>query len=144
MAAPQFATSKGKRSAPKKRFTVEQANRTLPLVSRIAADIVRTHKSAASLQQQVDKLGVNSNQRNDFEKQIERTMDRMGGLIEELKQVGCELKDFQIGLIDFIGKHQGRDVCLCWKLGETQIGFWHELDQGFSGRQPISLLEEKE
>ena len=55
-----------------------------------------------------------------------------------------ELKDYQTGLIDFIGRHEGRDVYLCWKLGEEQITHWHELNAGFAGRQPVETLKETE
>ena len=47
-----------------------------------------------------------------------------------------------MGLVDFIGRHQGRDVYLCWKLGEAAIAYWHELQTGFAGRQPVSSLQE--
>ena len=63
--------------------------------------------------------------------------------MEELSDVGCELKDFRTGLVDFVGRHQGRDVCLCWKLGEDRIAFWHETSAGYAGRQPVSSLEEE-
>ena len=49
-----------------------------------------------------------------------------------------------MGLIDFTGRHKGRDVCLCWKLGEETVGYWHEMDAGFAGRQPIATLREIE
>jgi hypothetical protein len=62
--------------------------------------------------------------------------------VDELTSIGVELKDYQMGLVDFIGRHQGRDVYLCWKLGESKIGFWHELHTGFTGRQPVASLRE--
>ena len=64
--------------------------------------------------------------------------------MDELHEIGCELKDYQMGLIDFTGRHQGRDICLCWKLGESAIAYWHETDSGFAGRKPVSMLEEQE
>ena len=112
------------------------------------ADIVRVHKNASSLQGQIekqDKQQQPSKQRTaEIEKELEIAKERLNGLLDELSDVGCELKDFQTGLIDFIGRHQNRDVYLCWKLGEAQIGYWHELDAGFAGRQPIATLEEKQ
>jgi hypothetical protein len=53
--------------------------------------------------------------------------------------LGAELKDPRVGLIDFLAQVDGRDVYLCWKLGEDEIAYWHELEAGFAGRQ--SLLE---
>jgi hypothetical protein len=58
-------------------------------------------------------------------------------LINELNGFGCELKDPTIGLIDFLSLRSGREVYLCWHLGEERINFWHYLDAGFAGRQPL-------
>ncbi|HMB96672.1 MAG TPA: DUF2203 domain-containing protein [Tepidisphaeraceae bacterium] len=145
MAAPQFFTPpRVTPSRPKRRFSLEQANRTLPLVGRIVADIVQTHKNATTLQSTLEKTQASSQNRAGLERELETTMERLHALLDELYNVGCEIKDFQSGLIDFIGRHQGRDVYLCWKPGEDKIQYWHELDAGFTGRQPISTLQEKE
>ena len=70
--------------------------------------------------------------------------ERLQVLVEELTTVGCELKDYQMGLVDYVGRHQGRDVYLCWRLGEARVNYWHELHTGFAGRQPVSILDERE
>jgi hypothetical protein len=70
-------------------------------------------------------------------------IERLDDLVDELEDVGAQLKDHQSGLVDFVGRHEGRDVYLCWKLGEESIAYWHELDAGFAGRKPVSLLHEK-
>jgi hypothetical protein len=51
--------------------------------------------------------------------------------------MGVLVKDLDIGLIDFLTHYQGREVCLCWKLGEERIRFWHGTGEGFAGRKPI-------
>jgi hypothetical protein len=136
-------------SKPKQRFTLEQANRTLPLVSRIVRDIVATHKTITQLQQKQSQQGktakANQQQQQSNTQQpaeLEAAVDRLQTFVDELTSIGVELKDYQMGLVDFIGRHQGRDVYLCWKLGENKIGFWHELHTGFAGRQPIASLHE--
>jgi hypothetical protein len=145
MAAPQFfVPPRVTPSRPKRRFSLEQANRTLPLVSRIVADIVKVHRDATTQQAQIERLATASKKRLEAEKELETLLERLGALMTELGSVGCELKDFQTGLIDFVGRHQGRDIYLCWKLGEAQIDYWHEVDAGFAGRQPISTLDERE
>ena len=78
------------------------------------------------------------------ETELAGTLDRLQSLVDELTDVGCELKDYETGLVDFVGRHQGRDIYLCWKLGEAKIGYWHELQSGYSGRQPVSILEERD
>jgi hypothetical protein len=143
MAGPQFFTPRSVRpSRPRRRFTLEQANKALPLVKRIAADIVRTHGEA--LKHQADIERAEAPRRNEIQTQLEQAMHRLEDLVDELSEVGCDLKDYQMGLIDFTGRHKGHDVCLCWKLGEETIGYWHETDSGYTGRQPIATLKETE
>src|SRR5690348_18502544 len=123
MAGPQFFTPRSVRpSRPRRRFTLEQANKSLPLVRRIVADIVRNHADAARLQQNLEKVAGSRDQKRVQDK-LEQAMHRLEDYVDELSEVGCELKDYQLGLIDFTGRHQGRDVYLCWKLGEERIAF---------------------
>ena len=56
---------------------------------------------------------------------------------EKVSEIGAQVKDLDIGLIDFMTRYRGSDVCLCWKLGEDAIRFWHGADEGFQGRKPI-------
>lgn len=62
-------------------------------------------------------------------------------LVEELALEGCIVKDAKIGLVDFFSKFDGRDIFLCWKAGEKEISFWHEIEGGFSGRRHVSVLK---
>lgn len=57
--------------------------------------------------------------------------------VEELHALGCEVKDLEMGLVDFRSLREGREVYLCWHVGEETISYWHELDAGFGGRQPL-------
>ena len=57
--------------------------------------------------------------------------------LENLEKTGCVLKDLELGLVDFYCRFEGRDIFLCWKLGEEKIKAWHETDAGFAGRTPI-------
>ncbi|HEX8913200.1 MAG TPA: DUF2203 domain-containing protein [Humisphaera sp.] len=127
----------------KRRFTLAEANRALPLVSRIVADIVRVHGEAVDLQ---SEIAVNSGGSRKMHQALQARLDdqlaRLEDFVDELTEIGCELKDYSVGLVDFVGRHQGRDVYLCWKLGEPEIGHWHELDAGAAGRQPVRTLRE--
>ncbi|MGH9612412.1 MAG: DUF2203 domain-containing protein [Bryobacteraceae bacterium] len=58
-------------------------------------------------------------------------------LAEKIQETGCLVKDLDIGLIDFPAIFRGREVYLCWKLGEPEILFWHPVEEGFRGRKPI-------
>jgi len=121
-----------------RRFKVAEANRTLPLVRRIVADVVDQY---AYLQ----RLGTppetrprpDSDAAGELSRHASGAVDRLNGLIGELAAIGCQVKDLQAGLVDFPGRRDGRKVLLCWKPGEARIMYWHEPHAGFSGRRPI-------
>ncbi|HEV8377635.1 MAG TPA: DUF2203 domain-containing protein [Tepidisphaeraceae bacterium] len=141
MAAPQFSTSGTKPSKTRRRFTLEQANKALPLVTRIVRDIVNTHERATQLQA---KLEESTGRETALQAQLDSALEQLQDYVDELGSIGVELKDYESGLIDFPGRHQGRDIYLCWKLGEEKVGHWHELHSGYAGRQSTSTLEEDE
>ena len=148
MAGPSsFVPSPVTPSRPRQRFTLEQANRALPLVSRIVRDIVAMHRKIIALQGKAPARAART-EKAKTEKpangELEASVDRLQSFVDELTSIGVELKDYQLGLVDFVGRHQGRDIYLCWKLGEENITHWHELHTGFAGRQPISQLDERE
>lgn len=125
-------------------FSLSRANSTLPLVRRVVADIVQLSRQMALVQQRLASETVEGD--TDEMEMLDATTDqqesRLSALMAELTEIGCELKDANIGLVDFIGRHDGRDVYLCWRLGEDRIAFWHDLHAGFTGRQPIAALHE--
>jgi hypothetical protein len=141
MAGPQFITPKSvSPSRSTKRFKLAEANRALPLVRRVVSDIVKTHEQMTELQSQLE--AAKHKDQAPLQTRIDSTMEHLQAYVDELHDIGCDLKDYQMGLVDFIGRHRGHDVCLCWKLGEETIGYWHEIQTGFAGRQPVSILEE--
>jgi len=58
-------------------------------------------------------------------------------IFDRVEEMGVLIKDLDIGLIDFLTRYHGQEVCLCWKLGEDRIRFWHSTEEGFRGRKPI-------
>jgi hypothetical protein len=125
-------------------FTVDHANRTLPLVRRIVEDVVRSHRRWQEAIVELDLLVAGS--RADLpdpraaalEREIQaiaRDIDQFQG---ELDALGIQLKDRRIGLIDFPSEMDGRRVLLCWRLGEPAVQFWHDEQSGYAGRQPLS------
>lgn len=142
MAALPFSTSQPRNPETRKHFTLQQANRSLPLVSRIVRDIVNSHERAAQLQ---GKLEIASEREAGMLRdQLEVALTRLQTYVDELESIGVELKDYEMGLIDFPGRHQGREICLCWKLGEEKVAWWHELHTGYVGRRPATMLDENE
>ena len=142
MAGPKSSTPRPVRpSRPKRRFTLSQANSTLPLVKRIVGDIVRTHGLVLKYQAELERNAPGKDA-SASQTRLDEAVNHLEDYVDELSDVGCELKDYQMGLIDFVGRHQRRDVHLCWKLGEERIGYWHEINAGYAGRQPITTLKE--
>ena len=129
-------------STSRPRFTVAQANKSLPLVRRIVADIVRSHEEISDLQQQLEV--AKQAQHAAVQNHLQASLGHLQDYVDELTEVGCDLKDYRLGLVDFTGRYRGRDICLCWKLGEECVAYWHEMHTGFSGRQPVSMLNEKD
>jgi hypothetical protein len=63
--------------------------------------------------------------------------ERLDALVHEVQDTGVILKDLNIGLLDFPALKDGREIYLCWKYGEDQIAYWHEVEAGYAGRQPL-------
>ena len=128
-------------------FTAESANRTLPLVRRIVEDLVRQYGRwqqrlaeseivAASIQSAEDRAALVALQR-----ELQTLAAEIEGYVEELASLGAEARvPLDTGLVDFPGEIDGRPVYLCWRLGEPAVQYWHELDAGFPGRQPLQSL----
>ena len=120
-------------------FTVEQANRALPLVGRIAGDVVAQHEELGRLQKARSALGQTGprEQIEPIEQRAGEVVARLNDLIDELGRIGCDLKDLQSGLVDFPGRRNGKGILLCWKPGERRVEYWHEANAGFAGRRPV-------
>lgn len=124
-------------------FTVEQANRTLPLVQRIVADIVADHRTWQDTAREYERA-VNASRGNPDPRvdALQRTARRLNADIQrylgELASLGIECKSLEEGLIDFPGVVEGEPALLCWKLGEPEVAWWHPTDAGFAGRRPLS------
>lgn len=123
----------------KKYFSLGEANRALPYVSKIVEEIAASYQQAVNIREQVDRSESKSQQES-LHDDYEKTMDRLNELLDELHQVGVELKDFERGLLDFPAVHEGREIYLCWHRGEKNVQSWHEVEAGFAGRQDVSLL----
>jgi hypothetical protein len=137
-------------AAGKKYFTVTEANAMLPLVRAIVDDIVQLKNEIEERSERLRNVRRLPGQRRgednpydeevqQIEVEIEKENDRLEEFCDELRRLGVELKDPRVGLIDFLTQIEGREAYLCWKLGEGDIAYWHEIEAGFAGRQ--SLLE---
>ena len=124
-----------------KLFTLSEANALLPTVRRIAAAISRAHRQIVSLQDAAREAAEKATLGGGFMADGPQYVTDLMSLAEhtgELEALGVQLKDYERGLLDFPSMREGRVVLLCWQLGEgDRIEWWHDLETGFSGRQPI-------
>lgn len=125
-----------------KTFTIEQANRALPLVRRIVQDIVDEYARWQELVKRLDVLAAGPERSaaeiDRVQQKIQAAARTIDDCVRELTDLGVEMKGFDVGLVDFPGEMGGRPVYLCWRLGEPAVAHWHERDAGFAGRQPLA------
>ncbi len=125
-------------------FTVEHANRTLPLVRKIVEDVVQQHRRwrEAILELDLVASSLRADDPGDRATTLERAVQALAreidGYKREIEDLGIQLKDPRLGLVDFPSEMGGRTVLLCWRLGEPEVQYWHEVDSGYAGRQPLS------
>jgi hypothetical protein len=121
-------------------FTVARANRALVLVRKVVADLVARHRALVELKQEraaLQQTPGSPEAREAVTARIARCIQDLNRLHQELTDVGCVLKDWSNGRVDFPADYQGRRIWLCWRLGEPAVAHWHEMHTGASGRKPI-------
>ncbi len=126
-------------------FTLEEATAQLPRLREILMEMREKKPRVDELRQEIMAMTrkatgnghLVSQEVRDRQKTAQELVGRLNELGAEIKEIGCELKGIEEGLIDFPSEREGRTVYLCWKLGEDSIAYWHELDTGFSSRQPL-------
>jgi len=113
-------------------FTIEEANRTLPLVSRIVEDLVREHKMWEDKVREFELATVGASPEHP---------DAMAELLQaEAQRLAIDIEGYIAELNDLGVICKGMDVFYCWKLGEPSVLYWHEVDAGFIGRQRLHPL----
>jgi len=119
-------------------FRLAEAERLLPQVEQYLRDALfhraeheRVHGQIEAILNHVRMSGgarVNFSQQTEVRTQRDGSMHGLQEAMTQIEQIGVLVKDLDIGLLDFMARYEGRDVCLCWKLGEGEIRFWHGAD----------------
>lgn len=134
-------------------FTVEEANQLLPRLTERVIELQDKQRDILAKEVEIDTLELLYPSREgekpseEVEREVEgynEGVNRFYALVDEIHEMGCFLKDIEMGLVDLYTLYQGRVVYLCWKLGEPEVGFWHEVGRGYAYRQPIIREDEKE
>lgn len=132
-----------------KLYTLEEANLMLPQIELLLNKLSDIKLSISKHQAEIDVLeliqeGSGVKRVKPTSSYFEKKLEDMQSLFDQFKQeihkfseLGCELKDLDQGLVDFYSLKGDKLVYLCWKKGEKKIAYWHEIEAGFAGRQPI-------
>ena len=126
-------------------FTREEAEALLPDIIVLLRRIQVTNQGIQTLEGELNALRMqalsNGHHLQDrimnMQRDLAQRLQVLQADMSELQSLGCELKDPEMGLVDFLSLRDGREVYLCWHLGEDRIRFWHDLEAGFAGRQPL-------
>jgi hypothetical protein len=125
-------------------FTLDEALVLLPTVRQLVLEIQTARSEVERLTMELDRLlslsGGNGHLAADqagARRKVQEAAGKLDTVMSELDGLGVQLKSIDDGLVDFPSDRDGRVVNLCWRLGEDTIAFWHELDTGFAGRQPL-------
>jgi hypothetical protein len=133
-------------------FSVDEANALIPELEQRFSRVMLLRSQLRQAYETLEQLGetptAETLQRSDGSPALRSGRGRFRGLMETLteelaaiEELGVAIKDLDIGLCDFLGEREGREVWLCWQYGEKRVEFWHELDAGFSGRRPLEAPE---
>jgi len=120
-------------------FTLQQANEAIKIIRPIMDEVQVIRRKILANQPEawpaIEKSAGNGG--NKALSAMVQDFERLDALVHQILDTGVQVKDINTGLLDFSATRNGREVYLCWMYGEYDIAFWHEVDEGFAGRQSI-------
>jgi hypothetical protein len=131
-------------------FTPDEANAALEQVRPLVEQMVaarRRHLEALERQEELEGSirgnggGIPPAELADKAAEVERLGRELARAVDDIVELGVQVKDLDEGLVDFPALRRGETVLLCWKLGEDEIEYWHSVEDGFAGRRPLPLDE---
>jgi hypothetical protein len=122
-----------------KYFSAQDANRSLVLVAKIVKDILTLYCRAKALEEQYSVLDRETErvERKQVKKQYEAVLRQLQAYSEELSEIGCQLRDWQTGVVNWPALYQGHEVYLCWRMGEPKVRHYQEAYDSFAARKDL-------
>ncbi len=123
-------------------FTLAEANQTLQIIKPLMEEVQEIRSDLLARRPEVWPAIQRSagNGGNPALSKLVLEFERLDKLLHRIQDTGALVKDINTGLLDFPALREGHEVYLCWQHGEEQIAFWHEIEAGFAGRQPIEYF----
>lgn len=123
-------------------FTLQEANETLNVIRPLMDEIQQIRREILERQPEAWPAIQKSvgNGGNRALSSIVQDFERLDTLVHRIQEMDVLVKDINLGLLDFPALKESREVYLCWQYGEADIAFWHEVEAGFMGRQPIEAF----
>lgn len=136
-----------------KLFTVEEAEQLIPKLEQIVESLIENKRNAMEIGQDLARmeeqlranqgLGVEPADYVNKRTEMEFLVRIINEGLESIEDMGAHPKDLDLGLVDFPAVINGEPVLLCWKYGEKSIGFYHDHEEGFSGRKPLGRTKDE-
>lgn len=121
---------------PEREFTPDEANNLLPALSESLRDIQQARETILAGAEHIGR-SASLDGGGHVSQEYWDALQVMRKRLEDLAEQGLVLRDADSGLVDFPSRREGRDVFLCWRLGEERVEYWHPPETGFSGRRPL-------
>ena len=129
-------------------FTPDEANATLSEVRPLVEQLIEERKALVALGEELEAMqaliggnggSLDPSRVGELQETVAHSAAGVARLVDQLHELGVQVKDLDRGLIDFPARHPqtGDTVLLCWELGEPEVAYWHELETGFAGRKPL-------
>ncbi len=128
-------------------FTLPEAEALLPRVEQLLKTLIEHKRDYETAEVELSRINqrialaggmaVDRQQVQHIRSRKDSSARSLKETVDTIQGTGCQLKDVETGLVDFPALYRGQEVYLCWKLGESGIGFWHRVEDGYRGRQPI-------
>ncbi|MGZ4387866.1 MAG: DUF2203 family protein [Gaiellaceae bacterium] len=135
---------------PDSHFTLDEANAALTELRPVAERMVELQRSVAeaverrvAVQGKIARNGggLGATEVAELDAEIEQLGAAVAACVERIAADGVQVKDAELGLLDFPSQREGREILLCWHVGEDEIEYWHGPDEGFAGRKPVDFVE---
>ena len=133
---------------PRRHYSVAEVESLIPTLERIFVQVLQLRSGLRALEQKLERAGVQVDLEDEPATDEPAAVRQARGLfrgyyealsdeLERIRDLGGDVKDLDMGLVDFPGRRGGDEILLCWRLGEKRIEYWHTVDGGFAGRKPL-------